>query len=138
MYFKWKNEYQVNIAEIDKQHKHLFEIGTRIYDLANVKDSYDHFDEIMAVLQELKDYSNYHFSHEEKLMEQHGYENFEKHQFEHYFVIKKLQKFVNDEIDRNQKDTVLNLVSFVSDWITNHILQEDMKYKDFLNNKGVQ
>ena len=39
MYFEWKDEYSVNVAEIDKQHRRLFEIGARLYDLAGAKET---------------------------------------------------------------------------------------------------
>ena len=137
MYFKWKDEYNTGIETIDTQHKHLLEIGARIFYLTDANDGVDHYDEIMAVLSELKDYTEYHFGYEEKLMEKFGYENYEPHKFQHYFVIKKINKFESEEVDHKQKETILGLAQFISDWITNHILKEDMKYKDFFASKGV-
>lgn len=137
MYFNWKDEYSVGMETIDKQHKHLFEIGLRIVDLANAKDGFDHYDEIMQVIQELKEYTIYHFGFEEELMQKYGYDDYEKHKFHHFFVMKKIQKFEAEDFDDNQEDTILNLVAFISDWISSHILQEDLKYKDFFISKGV-
>lgn len=137
MYFEWKNQYSVGITEIDKQHRKLFEIGSRINDLAFAKDGYDHYDEIMEVLHELRDYTEYHFNYEEKLMDQYGYESIEKHKFEHFFVVKKLKKFENDDLEFNQKELVLSLMEFISNWISDHILKEDMTYSDFFHSKGV-
>ena len=68
MAFKWKERYKLGIEEIDRQHKNLFDIGARVYDLAVLKDSYDHYDEIMSVLNELLDYTKYHFTYEEDLI----------------------------------------------------------------------
>jgi hemerythrin len=113
VYFKWKDEYNIGIEGIDNQHRHLFEIGARIYDLANANDAYDHYDEIMDVLRELKDYTVYHFGHEENLMEKHGYEHYENHKFQHYFVIKKIQKFEEENIDEKQNEIILKLVTFI-------------------------
>lgn len=136
MYFKWKDEYNTGIETIDMQHKHLLEIGARIFDLADANDGVDHYDEIITVLSELKEYTVYHFGYEEKLMEKYGYESYEPHKFQHYFVIKKIGKFESEDIDNKQKETILNLAEFISDWITNHILKEDMKYKDFFISNG--
>jgi len=66
--FEWKDRYSLNIGEIDKQHKRLFEIGARVYDLAVLNDSYDHYDEIMKTLDELLEYTEYHFRYEENIM----------------------------------------------------------------------
>lgn len=79
MYFEWKDEYSVNVAEIDEQAQ----------------------------------------------------------KFEHHFVIKKIDKFEKRDIDAKQSETIIDLVVFVSDWISSHILKEDMMYKSFFNSKGV-
>ncbi len=138
MYFKWKDEYSVGIETIDNQHKHLFEIGLRIVDLANANDKYDHYDEIMQVIQELKDYTVYHFGFEEELMEKFEYGDYEKHKFHHFFAVKKIQKFGKEDFDENQKETIMKLVAFISDWISNHILHEDQKYKELFIEKGIR
>jgi hemerythrin len=70
-------------------------------------------------------------------MEEYQYENFETQKFEHFFLLKKIRKMLDADIDRKQGEAVLNLAAFISDWITNHILKEDMKYREFFNNKGV-
>lgn len=130
MYFVWKDEYCTGIGTIDEQHKHLLEIGARIFGLADVNDGTDHYDEIMEVLSELKNYTVYHFGFEEKLMEKYGFEHYESHKFQHYFVIKKINKFECEDIDDKQQETILKLAEFISDWITDHIMKEDMKYSD--------
>jgi len=91
MQIKWKDEYSVNIAEIDKQHKKLFELAERVYTMANLDDDYDDYDEIMDVLKELKDYTVYHFGYEEQLMDKYGYERTEAHKIEHHFVVRKFR-----------------------------------------------
>lgn len=136
--FGWKDAYSVNIAEIDKQHNELFRIGGKIADLVNANDDQDHFDEIMVILQELKQYTIYHFEYEEKLMEQYGYVETDSHKIEHLFLIKKLKKFENKDIDTEQKEAVVELVTFISDWIAGHILKTDMKYKEFFNSRGLK
>jgi hemerythrin len=138
MYFKWKDGYSTGIDIIDKQHKHLMEIGARIFELAETDDGYDYYDEIMKVVGELRDYTQYHFGFEEKLMEQYGYEHYEHQKFQHFFLMKKINKYDSQDIDEKQRDTVMELAAFISDWITNHILQEDMKYKEFFLSKGVR
>ncbi|MDD2480985.1 MAG: bacteriohemerythrin [Lutispora sp.] len=136
--FRWKDAYSVNIAEINKQHKELFRIGGQIADLVNANDDQDHFDEIMVILQRLEEYTIYHFEYEEKLMEQYGYVETDSHKIEHLFLIKKLKKFENKDIDTEQKEAVVELVTFISDWIAGHILKTDMKYKEFFNSRGLK
>lgn len=133
---KWKDEYSVNFPEIDKQHKKLFEIGERIYYAASVDDGFDHYDEIREFLNELTDYTVFHFDYEEKLLSQYGYPELEAQQFQHSFFVKKLRKFIDKDLENSQYSTILEIVDFVSDWISGHILKTDFAYRDFLTEKG--
>jgi hemerythrin len=135
--FEWRDNYSCRIKDIDEQHKKLFAIGTKLYDIVSINDETDHFDEIMAILDELADYTEYHFSFEEKLMEKEGFSGFESHKMEHDFFVKKLRKFENSDIDRDQQQSMLKMVSFVADWITSHILKTDVQYIPFFKDKGV-
>lgn len=138
MAFKWRDSFSVNVTDIDNQHKRLFEIGSRVYDLASLNDDYDHYDEIMEILAELKDYTAYHFDYEEKLMAKYGYGDLESQQIEHSFFIKKLDRIGKKDIDGQQNETMIEMVNFVSNWISDHILKSDMSYKDFFNGRGVR
>lgn len=133
MYFEWKESYCVNFNEIDKQHRKLFEIGSRVSNLVLAKDSSNHYDEMMEILQQLKDYTVYHFSYEEEQMERCGFEGLEGHKMEHAFMIRKLNRLSKKDIDKNQKEAILELISFVSDWITGHIMKTDMRYRESLS-----
>lgn len=137
MIFKWKPAYSCNIAEIDKQHKNLFEIGSRIYDAAAVNDGYDHYDEIMSIIEELKNYTIKHFAYEEKLMEENNCPILDIQRIEHKFFIKKLQRLETKDTENQQNESLMEMVAFVADWVSSHILKTDMEYKDFLNSKGV-
>lgn len=137
MSFKWKDNYSVNIAEIDEQHKKLFEIGDRVYGIVLLDDEYDHYDEIVEIIEELRDYTIYHFDYEERMLERYGYDELEFQHFQHSFFVKRLEKIVSKDIDEDQKETIRDIVEFLADWITNHILQSDMKYSQFLNNEGI-
>lgn len=137
MSFKWKDSYSVNIKEIDSQHQRLFQIGAHIYELAELKDGHDHYDEITEILTELRDYTVYHFDFEEKLLAGYGYERTDNQHIEHGFFVKKLERFMKRDIDAGQEEAVTDMLRFTSDWISSHILIEDMKYRDYLNLKGI-
>ncbi|QEK10892.1 bacteriohemerythrin [Crassaminicella thermophila] len=135
--FEWKEEYCFNIAEIDKQHKHLLEIGKKLYDILTLKDEIDHYDEIVEILVELREYTIYHFTYEEKLLKQHGYEGLQLHKRQHKSFINKIIQFENQDIDEKQMEMKLKMMEFLADWIEQHILKSDHQYKDFLQEKGV-
>jgi len=135
---KWKEEFSVNIREIDEQHKRLFEIGSKIYEIIELNDNCDHYDDIMEVLNELTDYTVFHFEFEENLMRNYGCEELESQQFEHMFFIKKLKKLTDKDIDKQQTETESDIIKFIIEWISGHILKSDMKYKQFFNEKGLK
>jgi hemerythrin len=137
MLFKWKDGFSCNIEEIDQQHKKLFEIGSRLNSIVSLQDGYDHYDEIMEVLGELKDYTVYHFDYEEALLRKYGYEDLEVHEIEHKMFVEKLMKIYKKDIDGNQQKVTLDVLMFVADWIAAHILKTDMQYTGFLNTKGI-
>ncbi len=132
----WKDEYSVGIPEIDKQHKKLFEIGERIYYTASVDDGYDHYDEIRKFLDELADYTDFHFKYEEDLLSRYHYPELESQEIQHVFFVKKLKKLIAKDLEKGQYETILEIVGFVADWIGGHILKSDFAYRDYLINES--
>ena len=68
MKYEFTEEYYTGIKMIDEEHAKLFEIANRAYELLTNKFKVDKYDEIADVLEELKDYTKYHFNHEEEYM----------------------------------------------------------------------
>ncbi len=132
MILEWKESFSVSNKDIDEQHKKLFEIGQRIYDSIASMSDYDRYDEIMEIFSELNEYVKYHFDFEEKLLEECGYSKLETQKMEHHFFVKKLEREAGKDIDAYQKESLIRLINFVADWIVQHILKEDMAYKDSL------
>ncbi len=135
--FKWKDEFSVKNSEIDDQHKKLIEIGFNLSKIVTIKDGLDHYDEIIALLNELKQYTVYHFEHEEKLLALYGYEDLENHKEEHKRFVEKVIEMTSKDIDGNQKEITMDILMFIADWIERHIVKTDKKYSDFLIEKGL-
>jgi len=137
--FVWKNEYSCNIAEIDIQHKRLFELAGDLYVIATAKDNVDYYDDICRIFKELSDYTVYHFGYEEQLMEQHGYDlaEYRAHKWEHAAFVTKIQKIQESDLDLNQRKVLMDIIIFAVDWIEKHILATDKKYSEFFNEKGI-
>lgn len=134
MIFKWKDKFKTGIEEIDNQHKRLFDIGSELYNLVSLDDGSDHYDEIIALLTELSDYTKYHFSYEEKLMEKFNYSDINSHKKEHQKFIDKLNETLAKDIDMNQKQVVLDMIEFIISWVSSHIVGTDFKYISTLKN----
>lgn len=132
MIFKWKDAFCTGIEEIDAQHKRLFELGSELYEMVVLDDGIDHYDELVEILNNLKDYTVYHFQHEESLMKKYNYEQFEQHKIEHDKFIDKINEVETDDIDEKQKKIILNMIEFIANWISNHILKTDFRYREHL------
>lgn len=135
--FKWRDNFSVSIESIDSQHKELFRIGNLLYDIVSSKDHIDRYDDIVMALENMKDYAIYHFQYEEKLMKENDYPDFHKHKIQHDTFIEKVRSIENEDIDEKQQKIGMDLVIFIANWIENHILKTDMKYKDYLKEKGI-
>ena len=73
MKYEFTEEYYTGIPMIDEEHAKLFEIANRAYELLTNQFKMDKYDEIADVLEELKDYTKYHFGHEEEYMKSINY-----------------------------------------------------------------
>lgn len=129
---EWKVEYSVNIEEIDAQHKNMFEIGKRISNMLFDNDANEHSQEISTIIKELKQYVENHFLLEEGLMKKNGYVYFNTHKIEHEFIAQRLTVFESVPSGHKQNEMLTEMIDFVFVWISNHILNEDMKYKDYI------
>ena len=123
--FEMKPEYFTGIDTIDQEHAKLFSIANEAYDLLINQFIPDKYDYIIEVLQELKDYTRYHFKHEEEYMLSIGYKRLFSQKVEHADFIEKLETFDISAIDANQRETLLELMEFLSEWLVNHILKKD-------------
>ena len=137
--FKWKEEFSVGIDKFDKQHKKLLKLGQELlYSFENVEEGIDQYDKIIKVLNEMHDYTVYHFNSEEEIMEKYNYPEINKHKKAHQQFVDKLEEIEPKKIDLNQKGFSMELINFIANWIENHIMGEDQKYKSFLKNKNIE
>jgi len=110
---------------IDTQHQHLFEIGNKIYTLLKTDLQTDKYKDIILIVQELRDYTKYHFKCEEDYMLEINYPGFEEQKKEHNEFIKQLEEMDINSIHENQQKHIEDLMNFVFDWLLSHILEKD-------------
>lgn len=122
---QWKEEYRVGIAEIDAQHQKLIEIANQAYLLLKNDLMTDKYDQIVAIIEELKNYTVYHFKYEEEYMKSIGYKKLFSHMVLHGDFIEKVNSVNLSEIDNNQNQSLVKIMDFVCDWLVSHIMKED-------------
>jgi len=125
--FEMKEEYKLGISNIDLEHEKLFEIGERTYQL--LKDSFaiDKYDRIVELIHELRDYTAYHFKHEEEYMESINYKRLFTQKMDHANFIKKLDEIDLTKVDENQDEAIMGILTFLNNWLITHILEKDMQ-----------
>ncbi len=128
--YEMKAEYYTGIGFVDDEHKKLFEIANTVYDLLIDEFIPDKYDYIMEVVNELKDYAKYHFDHEEEYMSKTKYRKFLSHKVAHDGFIEKISEYNADIVDENQKDSLLELLEFLTTWLVEHILMQDKLYAE--------
>ena len=129
---KWKQEYSVGIATLDQQHQHLFELVNRLHEFMSAGLS----DAIMTTtLGELVAATRQHFLAEEALMTEVNFPALDAHRAEHEKINRAVLKFIGD-YEAGEKRFSVQLLDFMIDWLTTHILTTDMQYSQFLLAKG--
>jgi hemerythrin len=125
----WNGSFLVNFEIIDNQHKGLIDI---INDLIQGCDKSKAIRDIVFIktLRKAVEYTQLHFSTEEKYLLQVNYPEFDAQKKEHDAfiseVIKQLKSF-----EENQNDPAA-LVEFLKNWLLNHIAVMDKKYAPYL------
>ena len=124
---QWKEEYEVGVAEIDEQHQKLVAIANLVYELMRNDLALDKYDQIVEILQELKEYTVYHFHFEEGLMQKAGYKKRFSHKILHQEFLAQVEAVDLSAVDENQDDYLIRIMDFIANWLIEHIVGEDKK-----------
>lgn len=125
--FAFTDKYKTGITLVDDEHRRLFEIIKETNDVIEADLLHDKYDKIVYILDELKDYTVMHFTDEERYMESIGYEGIEMQRIAHRAFVERLNEINLEDVDDNQKEYLEDLISFLLEWLTNHILKMDKK-----------
>jgi len=132
-FVSWDDELSVGIETIDDDHKKLLTLINNLQ-TAVFYPTGEAFER--QALDELVDYTKYHFEREEKMMLDNGYPDIEAHKKQHEEMIAKLGGFLA-AYEKDREATVDDLTTFLKEWLLNHIAGTDQKYTPFLHEKGV-
>lgn len=122
---EWKESYSVGIELIDSQHKHLFSLGNSALELIKSDSSLDKSQEIIQLIDDLIQYTKFHFSSEESYMLKINFPLYNSHKEEHNTFIRKINSIDVTNLSVNQHKQITDLVSFLLNWILTHILEND-------------
>ena len=125
--YEMKKEYFTGIELIDSEHSQLFEYANQIYELLHAEFVPDKYDNILVILDELRDYTKKHFADEEAYMKSIHYKKIFTQKIQHQAFIEKLDNIDLDNISEveNQDEMISEMLTFITDWLKNHILEID-------------
>lgn len=131
---EWQNIFNTDIPEIDNQHKKLVSMINRLDQAISGRMIND---EIGKVLVSLAEYTQYHFSEEERIMKQINYSHLVQHVAMHDKLKCHIASFLI-KLKREENINVYELMSFLKDWLVNHIIKEDKKItREYHSRSGV-
>lgn len=122
--FTWDQKYLVNIEELDEHHKTIFNVFNRLYDDCLDRDKPHCID---PLIEEMISYTNCHFSAEEQHMKNIGYNDINRHIVEHKAFTQRILR-LKHATDKDEHETIKELIALLGDWVLHHIIVEDKKY----------
>lgn len=127
----WNENFSVGVREMDEQHKRLIGIINELIEADNTTvDSETIFD----ILTKMTNYALSHFEKEEQYMIKYNYPDYSIHKDQHSEFKDQLITFCKDT--KAHKESIpTEIFSYLKTWLTNHILETDMAYKSFFNEK---
>ncbi len=129
----WDDSYSVKVKEIDLQHQKLIAI---INELNAAMEAGKSNEILGTIIDELVDYTKYHFDTEEKYFNQINYPDSMAHEKEHNNFVKRVAEF-QEEFSEGKALLSVELMMFLKKWLTEHIKGTDQKYSEFFNENGI-
>ena len=130
----WNESFSVGVNILDEQHHKIIDLINRF-----IEQETQAFDrEILeSILSELIEYGFEHLKLEEAMLEEHDYPDFQKHKHEHLLYVQKVTNSAKRKKSLNE-DEFIELGEFLNQWWSDHILEEDMKYRPFFESKNIK
>jgi hemerythrin-like metal-binding protein len=127
----WSHSYSIGNAEVDTQHQKLIDLINKLHSSTEGGATGD----ADIVLQELIDYTVYHFQSEEALQKSSGYPDYQAHKKRHEELVTQVSEKV--AMYKSGDEAIMEkLMLFLVDWLKDHILGEDKKLGKYLSTQG--
>ena len=132
--FEWKEKYVVGIQEIDSQHKALIALIVKLFAAMQSGAGKDVLEETLAGL---LDYTRRHFMTEEMLMGNYSFPGLEEHMGQHQRFIAEITRLQKEYLAGNTGISI-QLITYLRNWLEDHICKTDHQYAEYLRGKGLR
>ena len=129
----WSDKLSVGVKSIDDQHKKLVTLLNQLHDGMMAGKGKE---VVGIVLKGLVDYTATHFKYEEDLFARTGYPDAAAHKQEHAELVQKVIEIQKKYETAGPSVLTIQVMNFLKDWLTKHILGVDMRYGPHLTAKG--
>ena len=133
-FFTWQSKFDFDIESIDTDHKKLVSL---IDDLYTAMSQGQAKAIIQGVVKELIDYTRVHFRREEFYMKSTGYSDYENHKKAHDTFVDQVRLY-QQKLDQGKDNISIDVLTFLREWLSEHILNTDKKYIPHLKNYGIK
>ena len=123
MLVEWREEFKVGVPSVDHEHQELIGLINTVHDRLNAPgsglDVADFLGEIFARI-------SAHFALEERIMREHGYDQYAAHKADHERVLDEIRDIMDDYEDLRLFDQQL-LGERLRVWFTEHFKTHDAR-----------
>jgi hemerythrin len=131
----WTDDLSVGVAPIDEQHKTLMK---RLNDVTGAIEAARGEREIANTLSFMSEYTEFHFSTEEKYMRECDYPGLETQKKKHQEFMDTLANLEKDFVEEGSTGALADAINtFLMNWLTKHIQGLDQEFGRFLSEKGI-
>lgn len=123
--FDWDPKYDLGVEDMNQQHKQLLKLMAKLQSQNEKKAGRD---AITQTLTELGSWTTRHFKEEEAYMERMKYPDLKSHSLIHKNLLEKFAEHQSSFQKSGKAELPASFFSFLSLWLSSHILGIDMKY----------
>lgn len=124
----WSESMEVGNMHIDEQHRILIDT---INQLASAETQNDRA-VVAMIIDELVNYSVFHFEYEERLIEAAGYPQLQEHRRIHQGFVTWIKELREEFTYHRRQQLGERILGFLRDWLREHILGEDQRYRPYI------
>ncbi len=126
---QWDHSLETGDVRVDTQHRQLFSLVNDLHDAVVEQRAQELIEE---VLYRMMHYAGTHFRDEEALMAEWDYPDTARHQMLHRQFTKDTKRLSEEFLD-GEPIMSMTLSLYLHDWLTSHILGEDMRLVEHIN-----
>lgn len=127
----------MGIKELDIQHQKLLNLINELDQFLENRQEASSKVRCFAALNGLVKYAETHFSTEEAYLSKYAYPKYDLQQTEHESFVETIFS-MNAKFEKDDTYTLNEIINYLRDWYSLHVLGRDQEYKQFLAEKAAE